>query len=118
MRELRAHQRIPCEAFGSLSVQEERLGVRAVNVSRGGACLEVGLSRWAEIEEFDTLQGELNLAGERFQFEARIAWSLGLEDQVRFGVEFVAFDRNVMDGILESLSIVDADEMPGDTFNL
>jgi len=118
MRELRAHKRIPCEAFGSLTLGDVSLAVRAINVSAGGACLEVSLKRWAEIEDFDTLSGFLNLAGERFQFTGRVAWSSGVDEAVRFGLEFVDFDRIMMNGILESLSIVDAEDMPSDRFQL
>ncbi len=117
MPNTRSEKRIPCDALGFLQLGEERLGLQTLNVSRHGACLRTGLTAWATIEDLDRITGRLNMGGQDFNFTARICWSAMEEEHVRFGVEFVETDGEVLEGVLESMSILE-EPAPTDTFNL
>lgn len=115
----RAHRRIPCDSLGFLSLGDTRKAIQIINFSRNGACLRSDLTVWGQIEDLSHIEGRLNVAGQDFDFKARICWSSedtlaeeGLDgiierEMVIFGVEFISADSAIVDGVLESLSIVD-----------
>ena len=127
--ESRAHKRIPCDAIGFLTIGDDRKALQSINVSRTGACLRVGLDVWSLVEDSHQIEGRLNVGGEDLDFLGRICWSSGetlevegpegaeARETVIFGIEFVDVDQLIINGILESVSIL-VEPPPDESFNL
>ena len=122
----RAFKRFSFDAIGFLQVEDERLSIQTVDVSANGACIRTPEESWLKVEELDTLNGRLNLGGQDFNFKARVCWSAaentqdGEDDRtfVRFGLEFIESDAEVIESVLESNSIITEDDTSMDSFNI
>ena len=91
--------------------------MQVVNLSRGGACLMVDLEIWAALEDMSQVAGGMRVSGRDFRFTGRICWSLIEDMKVRFGLEFLEWDKEILEHVIEDLSVV-PEEPPDNTFNL
>ena len=107
MRDARLYQRLPFDGEGRLTLQEGQAEVTTINISKGGACLRVDKSCWFQIEALDQISGVLGIDGSDFNFNGRICWSSTNGERVHFGVEFLDCDRDLINQVLERMSIVE-----------
>lgn len=116
----RVAKRLPCDGTGHLQLEASTPQLEVVNLSRGGACLQVGHATWGTIEEVPLLAGTLQVKGQDFRFSARICWSTMEEEKVRFGVEFKESDQDVLTRVIEELTVLDSDDAFGEdsSFNI
>ncbi|CAM2005321.1 PilZ domain-containing protein [Acanthopleuribacter pedis] len=109
--------RIPCDGDGYLVLGDERPATEVGNISKGGACLLVPFDTWVLMEELDVIDGGVTIDNSAFTFTGRICWSLVENNRVRFGLEFIRSDRDIIEKVLENLSLM-VEEPEDNSFNL
>lgn len=109
--------RIPCDGEAYLTLETEKSAAGVENISKGGACLLVPFDTWVLMEDLDLVDGGVAINDANFTFTGRICWSLVENKRVRFGLEFVRCDQEIIDKVLENLSLM-VDEPEDNSFNL